>query len=324
MIKNMKYYTQIKNLFLLSIVVLLLISGHKVYSQNEFKNNSPQLNDHYFTPIKGIPGPFINSNFGSNLGIAFSDKFENIIIEIDGEPLIGLEGSLLFANLDFEYQQKIKDWIAINVQVGMTARLGTELQSMLTQGVNTITAFKLGWLFKLAKGKKYMLSGTAQINNYNGTFISIGDFIESIVKDSTVTSISKKVPSLNATIGLRYAYGFNDMCGIQFDMETGFGESFERGTTSFVYNFGGLLDVNLANRTKIPLGIVLSYQISSLPDYVYGEERSASIAGLKIAYTGAPNFNLGLEVTSSNLPVRNVDEKVRSTGILITTKYFFN
>lgn len=320
----MKTSSKIKPLLLINFVSLLLFQGIEVFSQNAIDNTSPQLNGHYFTPVGGIPGPFINTNFGSNLGIAFSNKFENLILEIDGEPLIGLEGSLLFAYLNFEYQQKIKDWIAIYTKVGLTARLGTELQSMLTQGVNTVTSFRIGWLFKLAKGEKYMLSGTAQINNYKGTFISIGDFIEDIVKDSTVTSISKQVPSLSGTIGLRYAYGFNDMFGVQFEMVAGFGESFKRGATSAIFHLGGLLDVNLANRTEVPLGIILSYQFTSLPDYVYEGKRSASITGLKIAYTGARNFSLGLELSNSYLPIQNVEDKVRSTGIIITTKYFFN
>ncbi len=310
--------------FLFSYIAFSIFLCVDAYSQNQFTNNNPQLNGHYFTHFDGIPGPFINSNFGSNLGVAFSSKFENVILEIDGEPLIGLEGTLLFADLNFEYQQKIKDWIAIFIKVGVTARIGTELQSMLTQGVSSVTSTRLGWLFKLAKGERYMLSGTAQVNNHNGIFINIGDFISDIITDSVVTSISKQVPSLNGTIGLRYAYGFNDMFGIQFDFETGFGESFERGSTTSLLNIGGMIDMNLASRTEVPLGIVLAYNISSLPDFVHVQNRTATIAGLKIAYVGAPNFNLGLEISSMRVPIRNVSEKVQSTGIVITTKYFFN
>lgn len=320
----MKSSIKLKGLLFFFYTIPLISLGIEAYAQEKFDNTVPKLNGHYFTPFDGVPGPFINSNFGSSIGVAFSNKFENVIIEIDGEPLLGLEGSLLFADLNFEYQQKIKDWIAIFIKVGVTARIGTELQSMLTQGVSSVTSVRLGWLFELAKGKKYMLSGTAQVNNHNGIFINVGDFISDIISDSVVTSISKNVPSLNGTIGLRYAYGFNDMFGFQLDFETGFGESFERGSTTSLTKIGGMVDMNLASRTKVPIGIVLAYNISTLPDFVYVKDRAATIAGLKIAYTGAPNFNLGLEISSMKVPIPNVSEKVRSTGVIITTRYYFN
>ncbi len=87
---------------------------------------------------------------------------------------------------------------------------------------------------------------------------------------------------------------------------------------------GGMVDMNLASRTNVPIGIVLAYNISTLPNFVYVQDRTATIAGLKIAYTGAPNFNLGLEISSMNIPIQNVSEKVRSTGVIITTRYYFN
>jgi hypothetical protein len=75
-----------------------------------------------------VPSPFTKSHFGMNLGIASASDFENIILEIEGEKIIGLKGSLIFADLNFDYQQKIKDWIAFYAQVGLTARIGTELK----------------------------------------------------------------------------------------------------------------------------------------------------------------------------------------------------
>lgn len=87
---------------------------------------------------------------------------------------------------------------------------------------------------------------------------------------------------------------------------------------------GGMVDMNLASRTKVPIGIVLAYNISTLPDFVHVKDRAATISGLKIAYTGAPNFNLGLEISSKRVPIQNVSEKVQSTGVVITTRYYFN
>jgi len=293
-------------------------------AQSEQMNNLPKLNNHYFIPNSFTPSPFIKSHFGMNLGIAGSDDFENIILEIDGEKIIGLKGSLIFADLRFEYQQKVKDWIAFYLSVGGTARIGTDLQSMLATGVNTVSTFKIGWLVHIAEGKQDKLSASLQINNYSTNIINIGDFIIDVIDGAANPSISKNVPILNGSLGLRYAHAFNEIFGFQGFCDFGYGESFERGKSLFTYNFGGLFDMNFATKTKTPLGFALFYNLNAYPDVVQVKDKFATNGGLKISYSGAPHFNLGLEMSRLSVPLPNVEEKVKSTSILITTKYYFN
>jgi hypothetical protein len=132
------------------------------------------------------------------------------------------------------------------------------------------------------------------------------------------------VPSLNALVGLKFAYGFNDLFGLRLNFDTGFGESFERGSTSLFYNFGGIFDINLANRTKVPLGFGLNLNFSTLPDVVHVDDRTASLGGLKIAFMGAEHYVIGLETLYMKVPIPGVDDKITSTGILLTSKFYFN
>ena len=320
----MKTNAIFKLMKLATILILIVSSGSILNAQIEQSNNLPNLNNHYFIPNSNTPSPFIKSSFAMNLGIASSDDFENIILEIDDEPIIGLKGSLIFATLDFDYQQKIKDWIAFYLNVGMTARIGTELQSMLATGVNTVTAFKMGWLVHIAEGERDKLSTSLQINNYNANFINIGDFLVDVIDGAANPSISKKAPILNGSLGLRYAHAFNEMFGFQGFGDIGYGESYERGKSSFVYDIGGLFDMNLATKTKTPLGIALFYNISAHPDLVQVKNNFATNGGLKISYSGAPHFNLGLEISRIRVPIPNVEEKVNSSSVIISSKYFFN
>ena len=306
--------------FLISITVPCALA----MAQSPQENNLPNLNNHYFIPNSNTPSPFIKSHFGMNLGIAGSDDFENIILEIDGEPIIGLKGSLIFADLNFDYQQKVKDWIAFYLNVGITARIGTELQSILATGVNTVTAFKMGWLVNIAEGKRDKLSGSLQVNNYSANFISVGDFIDDVVNGEANPSISKNVPILNVGIGLRYAHGFNELFGFQGFGAISYGESYERGSSGFTYILGGLFDLNLATTTKTPMGFAVFYNVSAQPDLVQVENSFATNAGLKISYSGAPHFNLGLEISRIRVPIPNVEEKVNSSSVIISSKYFFN
>lgn len=306
------------------LLLLIAITTSMVNAQDEPVNNLPNLNKHYFIPNSNTPSPFIKSHFGMNLGIASSSDFENIILEIDGETILGLQGSLIFADLNFDYQQKIKDWIALYINVGVTARIGTELQSLLTQGVNTVTVFKIGWLVHIAEGKRDKLSANIQINNYTGNVINIGDFITDVIDGVENPSISKKVPLLNGNVGLRYAHGFNEIFGFQGFGNIGYGESYERGESDFSYYIGGLFDMNLATKTKTPLGFALFYNISAQPDLVQVPSKFATNAGIKISYSGAPHFNLGMEISNLNIPIPGVEDKISATLVMITSKYFFN
>jgi hypothetical protein len=306
------------------LLISILAPCSLVFAQSEQENNVPRLNNHYFIPSSIIPSPFIKSHFGMNLGIAASEDFENIILEIDDEKIVGLKGSLIFGDLNFDYQQKIKDWIAFYLNVGITARIGTELQSMLATGVNTVTLFRLGWLVHIAEGERDKLSASLHINNYNANFINIGDFLRDVIDGVANPSISKKAPILNGALGVRYAHAFNEMFGFQGFGDLGYGESYERGNSSFVYNIGGLFDMNLATKTKTPLGFAFFYALSANPELVQVNDKFATHTGLNISYSGAPHFNLGLQVSRLKVPIPGVEDKVNSSTIIISSKYYFN
>jgi hypothetical protein len=309
-----------------TLFMLIAVSFCHVYlmAQDTAENNVPQLNGHYFIPVSVIQSPFIKSHFTMNLGVAQSSEFENVILEIDGQKILGLKGTLIFANLDFEYQQKIKDWIALYINYSLTARLGTELQSILTQGVNTVGSSRIGWLIKIAETEKFMLSGDIQVNNHSATFISISEFVKDLVNDSIVTSISRQVPILNMNAGLRWAYGINKTFGLQGFADVGYGDSYKRGVSDYIYRIGIAFDANLAFTTKIPLGFSAFFNASAMPDYVHVAGKSALNTGLKISYAAGPHFNIGLELSRVRIPIPNVEEKVNSTSAFISSRYYFN
>lgn len=309
-----------KLVFLLSLFFVASLA----VAQEESSNNLPKLNGHYFIPNSNTDYPFIKSSFGMNLGVASSKDFENVILEVGDSVLVGFKGSLVFADLNFDYQQKIKDWIALYLNIGVTARLGTELSSILTQGLNTVSSFRIGWLFKLHENEKNSLSGSIQLNSYTANFISISGFVEDIIDNKPKPSISKNIPVSNANIGLRYAHGFNEKFGLTACGEFGYGESYERGESTFTYSFGSAFDLNLASTTKVPLGFLIFANVVSRPELIHVISDFATNTGLKISYSGAPHFNFGAELSRLSVPIPNVKEKVVSNAAFITCVYFFN
>jgi len=309
-------------MFVLMICNILLTG--KLNAQVDSMSNTPYLNGHYFVSTMNIPGAFIKSHFGMNIGVASTTGFQDKILVIDDQEIIALKGSLIFADLNFDYRQKIKDWIAFNARVGVTARIGTEVQSLLSQGINTVSSFSLGWSIRLLERDKYLLSGNISVNNFGVSYIDIKGFVEDFVKDSTLTSISRNVPILNGGFGLQFAYGINDLIGFQAHASALYGDSFERGATDIIYHMGGAVDFNLATTTRVPLGFSLGFIASSLPDIVQVKGKSATNFNFKLAFMGSEHYDFGLEVSSINVPLPDVEDKVRSTGVFITSKYYFN
>jgi hypothetical protein len=314
----------IKPIKIIATIVAAFIFQNNLSAQEDMENNTPELNDHFFIPMTATSSPFITSHFTTTIGLAQSSEFENVILEFDDERIIGLKGSLLFVDLDFEYQQKIKDWIALYLSYNLTARVGTELQSMLTQGVSTVSTFRIGWLIRVVETEKFMLAGNLQVNNHSATFISISEFVKDLVRDSVVTSISRNVPILNLNGGLRFAYGINKTFGVQGFADLGYGDSYQRGVSDYIYRVGAALDANLAFTTKVPLGFAAFVNSSALPDFVHVAGKSATVTGLKVSYAKGRHFNVGLEISRLSIPIPNVEQNVISTSAFISSKYYFN
>ena len=309
--------------FGLSIFAIFYLSA--VFGQTETINNIPHLNGHYFVTNSRTPHPFINSSISTNLGLAKSGEFATELFQLGGVSIVGLSGQLVFADLDVYYQQKIKDWVAFYTHAGLTARAGSGTQSIISQGLNTVSSIRIGWLIEILKKPKYMLSGNFQINNHSATFIDISQLVEDFDEDHSFDKdIYQVVPMFIGNVGLRFAYGMNDLIGCQLYAEGGYGESFKRGESNFTYRIGGLVDVNLYQHTDIPIGFLIYYNSTTIPDYVQVENKAASNYGFKLAYTGGAHFNFGLEVSKLRIPIPGASENVPGSSFILSSHYFFN
>jgi len=304
-------------------LVLLGAAVSPVHAQ-ESGNKIPELNDHVFVYMSNIKYPFTNTTFTTNLGIGSADNLSYEIGDINGQPITGIKGNLTFAHLSFDYQQRIRDWIALYLNGGLTARLGTDVFSLLSQGINTVTTFRIGWLVRIAKGEKYALSGTIGLNNSSGTFINIRRFVEDIVNNVPNPSITTDAPVLLGDFGLQFAYGLNEVIGLGFDGNFAFGESFDRQDADLRYALKGAIDFNFKGRYNVPLGIVLGYSLVSQPELVYTNKGTAQIGSIKLTYTGTNDFLIGLESSMMNIPLEDVDQKSRFQVALISIRYYFN
>ena len=270
-----------------------------------------------------LDDPFVNTQSSLALGYGKSSNIVTPLIEIDGDPVVGLEGELIFATLLFQYRYAVRDWVAVWGQLNIAARLGNEIQTMLVQGVNAATGFEVGWLFRLYESEKHLLSTGISVRDGSATIIDVAGWAEGVVEGENVELV-RKSPTLGTIGDMRYIYAANDFTAFQFLGQLAYGESIERSRENeFNYGLGGLVSLDFSKKTSHPVGLALGYKYTTIPDgadEIIDDIQSALIG---ISYTGRPDFSIGLDLEFQRLPVKGIEDPASFFSAIISMRYFF-
>lgn len=270
-----------------------------------------------------VPDPFVRSFLRTQIGIAETHDLDIPLGVVDGDTLFASRGSLLFANLEFEYQQTIRDWIAFRVQFGLLGRLGTGTSALIASGVSATTGFELGWLVRLLEGDRDYLSLSFDVQNSSFTTINIADFVQDIV-DGEEAELVRKTPSMRVGGGLRYAHAFSPLFGGMAYAETGWGESVDRRSQDeWFLRFGLSVDADLAAVGWLPIGLALGYDQDSFPEGGADITDVTRAINLRIGYTGRPDLALGLIANYTTFPTRQLEERIHTVSLNFEFRYYF-
>ncbi len=303
----------------------LLMVAPRAYAQDtgEDEWKTPHAGGHTFSPSSAIPDAFVRTYLRNELGMARTYQFEIPLAVVDGDTIRGAQGSLLFAILDLEYQQTIKEWIAVRGQFKVIGRLGTSTSALLSSGVSASTGFKIGWLIRLLQTERGYLSASFDVSNTDFTTINILDFVGDVVEGEEAELV-RKTPSLRAGGGLRYTHAFSPLFGIKAFGETGYGESVDRESDDeWFFKFGGALDFDLAGVGWLPIGLSGGYMQDSFPEGGADIVDVTRALVFRIGYTGRRDFALGLAYMYQAFPTKATDQKIKTSGLSLDLRYYF-
>ncbi len=313
------------NNIMVKILILLLSSTVSLGAlAQEVQGTKPELNNHTFIPVTSMTSSFNNTQLMLPIGIGSTANFDFTPDEPAFDTLSGLSGEILFASLGFKYSQKVQDWINFYLNLGLTARLGTNFESLLSQGFNTVVNFEIGTMINLYQTNRTRLSLSVAVQNYDANFVDIDGFIRDVVDGAPDPRIVREIPALTAGGGLHFAWGINDLFGVRAEATYAYGETFTRGRSSGLFSITGGVDVDFNDRFQVPLGMALTYSVTTEPEIVYVDNRSGRMFFAKLAYTGRKDFDLGLESGIMILPLENLEQKPKINMASITMSYFFN
>jgi len=238
-------------------------------------------------------------------GIGGGVTINNIPIYLNnGKKLLGtIEGENTYVTADVQVQVEANDWLAAWFRYKVNARIGSSTPTILAHGVTSATGFEFGWMFRLLKTKRSLLSGTIAINNSTISAINLSNFIQDVIEspDSINTTLSKKKNPLDGGAGIRYAYAFNNMIGIQAFINASYGESILKDDANvWKFDTGIMGSFNFIKSHNIPLGLNLGYTIQKFALFENQNEDNTHTFIFKLAYTGREEYNIGLEFTHVN------------------------
>jgi len=313
------------------LAVLLLISQTSLIAQSEeisVENQEsesllPSLNGHTFLTTSYLRSSFIATNLNTNIGFGLTSKLDIPGIMIGDHEILGFEGSIFFIDVDVAYQQRVTNWLSFYATFKLAGRLGTDMSTILADGVNTLTGGDIGWLIRIKETDKFNISGSININTITGSFINVSDYFQEIIDDVPYPSVIKKVPAMSLGMGVRGAYAFNPTFGVQFQTGVAFGESLVRGNTRAYFSGGILGDMNFNPKYNVPIGLAFGYSNSSAPEIVMNNGGVANLFTGKVGYTGSDEFELGLQFTYYNVKIQSVESKPFVTKLLLALKFYF-
>jgi len=287
----------------------------------EFKR--PMLGGHAFMPNNFVRDPFIKTFVRNSIGIGKAVDVKIPLVEIGGDTILGLQGDIMYATLDFEYQQAIRPWLAARGEFNVLGRLGTNVGSLLASGLTAATGFEVGWLIRLFHSEKTQLTGTLELASNNFTAVNVSRFVEDVI-NGRPASLVRTTPSMRGGGGIRFAWGVSSFIGVTALAETGYGESVDRSATDeWQATTGATVDFDFLAISSVPIGVLLGGRYNRLPDS--GEDTENDIFGglIRIAYNGRSDFIIGLDIGFERAESRALDQTLNIGSVGINLRYYF-
>ena len=252
-------------------ILIFFVAVNFGYSQSiESKSNKkvPVLNGHTFPSTGYFKSSFINTSLQANIGFGQTPKLKIPGIIFDEIEIFSFEGQILFVDINIQYQQRFTPWLALYMTANMTGRVGTDMTTIVADGVNTLSGGAIGWLIRIKEYKKLNLSASIEVKTITGTFINVSSYLEDLITNNPNPTIYKKTPATLVGAGFRGAYAFNQTFGLQMLAEFNYGESLHRSNEQGYFSGGVVGDIDFKPKHNVPVGLSLGYTYTTTPEII--------------------------------------------------------
>lgn len=287
----------------------------------------PRLGEHLFSPIAGAPLPFIRTVTTMNVGVGVSQGLDLPLFEIGGEPVYASVGELAVVGFFARHEQAIKPWMSFYVEMRLTGRLGTNITSLLGQGINTVTGFDLGWNVRILENQKWSVITGLGLEDGSYTTIDIQRWAQGVIDSGYVTADNQLFdtkPALKASWTSSAAYTFNEALGIYGVVTAGVAEPKVRnGEYSLLLDGLLALSVDWDPVIDVPIGTTLGVEYRENPEISGADEGSYKNVYLRLGYTGEDAFGLGVQMMYQYAPIGGAVSDVSYISGALDMRFYF-
>lgn len=305
---------------ILLVLPLILVSSVAAGSEN---GSMPHLGDHVFVPNMALSEPFINTHIQTTVSLGKTQNAIVPVIDITEDTILRTtEADLMLAGIGFKYQHQVKDWLAAGLNMDVSGRIGTNTPSLVSEGVTGAVSYEVGWLLRMFRSEKILLSGSLGLGNTNATFINLLSWVDGILEDDPVKLVQGR-QSVRGIGGLHAAWGLSRRFGFLGALDFSYGEAFDVRTGNS-WNHDGRLGVSydLAFDLGLPLGLALTgghfdnFKGSGTEDGVW-------LWSARLAIQSRKDFTIGFDFQTTYLTRTATDKTYRLGQFSIDMRYYY-
>jgi hypothetical protein len=238
----------------------------------------------------------------------------------EGDTLVAFRGELLVAQLAFDYQYAVRDWLGIYAEFMLRARTGTDGASLLRTGVNYGTSFEVGWLAQLRERERSLLSGSFFLARREVSNIDPVGFGRDAV-GRTGAGMLTETPSLRVGLTAHYALALNRVLGVYAAGTASFGESRIERETDWLFGIVGGVSLDLEPE-GVPLGVGVTVRADGDASPVGVETGPWQAVGIRFTYTRPADMQLSLISNFNRVPFTD-QRNMTVTEVGLEMRYYF-
>ncbi len=284
------------------------------------------LGGHTFMPSGQVRSePFITQHFRERTTGGVGLGFVTPVVVNDTLTL--LEGDIGFLGIDAEYQHAFGDWLAVRLRLGGSARVGTNGEALLAQGVSTVYSSGLDAVVKLVRWEDGMLSAGLSLWSSQIYGVDILGYLRDAIDGGAIPPSDRLVASTKASstkVSALGAWAPWPWLGLAADAGVGFADVFGGEDRSDPLFSGGLVvGLDLGPLVSVPVGFTVAGDYDSVSQQ--GADIGTKVWGVGFAvhYTGRENLDLSLEYGNRRLPLVTYDKDLVVNAVSFNIRYYW-
>ncbi len=313
-------------IFLIFVLFAGLIPAGHAWSADDDDLSATEerhLGGHGFMPSQYVEDPFIGTHYSSQVGAAKAVSITRDIKDLNGDPLVTIEGSVMFASLGMAYQQQLGQKWAVGAGGSALVRSGTNALSFIHDGANVTTSQYLWAKRLLHRSESSQLSVGLNWKYSTATLFTPYDFAQHVIDTGSLAGaplvLDAKTWALQADI--LWAHAFNPTFALRANGHFGLVEDVhESGVLLANHRVSIMGEVDFKSRHDVPIGITLG-TFQGFPSERIGSGLSGYLMG--IWYTGKEDFVVGVESGWLSIPTADGGESIDGVFGVFNIKYFF-